>query len=295
MAKSLGQIHTVNTPMAGVTTANQKFNIDLPGQLTEQLNRMVRAGTFHKVVGIDMTLNPNAVSPTFGGQVSGRFRYYAPTRGRCAAFRHAFKSTAEMMKTQGVSMRDNMLYDFRAPINNDTTLNTFPNRSTLDGVNGLALDHAVAGASIFGVYNSGIQPINTATSRPLFTAGFDTLLQGSGGTDFVLNDTQPYSGNVLSAALEYEEIPFVVSYEPATAGSSSSSVAFQWRPDPALYLAVLCGQLQVVIDEINLVGGATSCILEINTMVSGWKSIMGNPDKKPRRRMKAKTSGKKKE
>jgi len=295
MAKSLGQIHTVNTPFSGINLVNEKFNIDLPGQLTEQLNRMVRAGTFHKVVGIDMTLNPVGVDPTSGGQVSGRLRYYAPTRGRCAAYRHAFKSTAEMMKTQGVSMRNNMLYDFRAPINNDLTVNTFPNRSTLDGVNGLALNHPIPGASIFGVYNAGIQPINTATSRPLFTAGFDTLLQGSGGTDFVLNDTQPYSGNNLSASLEYEEIPFAVSYEPSTVGAASSTVSFQWRPDPALYLAVLCGQLQVVIDEVNIVGPAASLKLDINTMVSGWKSIMGNPDKKPRRRMKAKTSGKKKE
>ena len=293
MAKSLGQIHTVNTPFAGITAVNQKYNIDLPGQLTEQLNRMVRAGTFHKVVGIDITLDPSGTSVVSGGQINGRLRYYAPTRGRCAAFRHAFKSTAEMMKTQGVSMRDNMLYDFRAPLNNDTTLNTFPNRSTLDGVNGLALDHAVPGASIFGVYNSGIQPINTATSRPLFTAGFDTLLQGSGGTDFVLNDTQPYSGNNLSASLEYEEIPFSVAYEPSSPGASAETAVFQWRPDPALYLAVLCGQLQVIIDGVNIVGTASSLTLNINTMVSGWKSIMGSPDKKPRRRSK-KMPGKKK-
>jgi len=66
MAKSLGQIHTVNT-VENFTAVNQKQNIDLPGQLTEQLNRMVRAGTFHKVVGIDMTVNPVGVSPGFGG------------------------------------------------------------------------------------------------------------------------------------------------------------------------------------------------------------------------------------
>lgn len=293
MAKSLGQIHSVNSLCGPITAVNQKFNIDLPGQLTEQLNRMVRAGTFHKVVGIDMTLDAAGVSVTSGGQINGRLRYYAPTRGRCAAFRHAFKSTAEMMKTQGVSMRDNMLYDFRAPLNNDTTLNTFPNRSTLDGVSGLALNHTTPGASIFGVYNAGIQPINTATSRPLFTAGFDTLLQGSGGTDFVLNDTQPYSGNNLSASLQYEEIPFSLAYEPSSPGASAETAVFQWRPDPALYLAVLCGQLQVIIDGVNIVGTAPDLTININTMVSGWKTIMGNPDKKPRRRSKKK-SGKKK-
>jgi len=291
MAKSLGQIHTVNTVQT-FSAVNQKQNIDLPGQLTEQLNRMVRAGTFHKVVGIDMTVNPTAVSPGFGGQISGRIRYFAPTRGRCAAFRHAFKATAEQMKTQGVSMRDNKLYDFRALLNDQGVLNTVPNISTLDGVTALGLRSSVAGASIFGVYNSGIQPVTTGGD--LFTAGFDTLLQGSGGTDFVLNDAQPYTGNPLSASLEYEEIPFACAYEPSTVGSSAETVTFQWRPDPALYLAVLCGQFQIVIDEINLVGGATGLALNVNTMVSGWKSIMGNPDKKPRRRSK-KMSGKKKE
>lgn len=288
MAKSLGQIHSVNVTGA-FSAVNQKYNIDLPGQLTEQLNRMVRAGTFHKVVGIDIGVDPVPLGAGFGGQITGRLRYYAPTRGRCAAYRHAFKSTAEMMKTQGISMRDNKLYDFRAPINNNTTLNTFPNRSTLDGVNGLALNHSTPGASIFGVYNAGIQPVTT--TGDLYSAGFDTLLQGAGGTDFVLDDAQPFTGNPLSASLETEEIPFSVVYDPAQGTVSN----FQWRPDPALYLAVMCGQFQLVVDEVTLVGGASNLNLNINVMVSGWKSIMGTPDKKPRRRSKKKTSGKKKE
>ncbi len=284
MAKSLGQIHSVNESIT-VAAVNDRYNIDIPGQLTEQLNRMVRAGTFHKCVGIDITLDPALAGTASGGQVTGRLLYYAPTRGRCAAFRSAFKAMAEQMKTQGVAMRDNMLYDFRAPLNNNVTINTFNNRSTLDGVNGLALNHASAGSSIFGVHNSGIQPINTATSRPLFSSGFDTLLQGSGGTDFVLNDTQPYSGNTLSASLDYEEIPFAVSYEPATPGTTSATVTWQWRPDPALYVAMLCGQIQLVVDEVDLTS-ASSAILQVNVMVSGWKSIMGSPDKKPRRSKK---------
>lgn len=293
MAKSLGQIHSVNDN-AGVSAVGNKYNIDIPGQLTDQLNRMVRAGTFHKIVGIDMTLNPNAVSPTFGGQVTGRLLYYAPTRGRCAAFRSAFKSMAEVMKTQGLQMRDNPMYDFRAPLNSDTTINTFDNQATLDGGTGLALNHSTTAASIFAVHNQNQQPRYTGTAGDLYNGGFKTLIQDPAiGTDFVLNDAVPFTGNAESASLDYEEIPFSVSYEPATAGSSSSTVAFQWRPDPALYVAVLCGQIQLVVDEINLVGGATSAVLEINTMVSGWKSIMGSPDKKPRRSKKR--SGKKKE
>jgi len=189
-------------------------------------------------------------------------------------------------------MRDNKLYDFRATLNDQVTLNTVPNVSTLDGTTPLGLRSSVAGASIFRVYNSGIQPVTTGVT--LFTAEFHTLLQGSSGTDFVLNDAQPYTGNPLSASLEYEEIPFACAYEPSTPGSSAETVTFQWRPDPALYLAILCGQFQIVIDELNLIGGTTGLVLNVNTMVSGWKSIMGSPDKKPRRRMN-KTSGKKKE
>eukprot|EP01051_Picozoa_sp_SAG22_P041021 SAG22_NODE_22450_length_198_cov_36.202020_1_plen_49_part_10 len=49
MAKSLGQIHTVNK---GAITANStgfSGSINLPGELTEQLSRMVRAGNMFKV------------------------------------------------------------------------------------------------------------------------------------------------------------------------------------------------------------------------------------------------------
>jgi hypothetical protein len=54
----------------------------------------------------------------------------------------------------------------------------------------------------------------------------------------------------------------------------------QWRPDPALFLAVMCGQLQCVVEEVNFDGGATALELNIAVMVSGWKSIMGSPDRK---------------
>jgi hypothetical protein len=57
---------------------------------------------------------------------------------------------------------------------------------------------------------------------------------------------------------------------------------FSFRPDPALYVAILCGQLQIVIDEIDLPAGTPSVTLEVAAQVSGWKSIMGNPDKKKR-------------
>ena len=53
MAKSLGQIHSVDLTMT-TDASGDLFAVDLPGQLTEQLQRTVRAGTYHKLVGIDL-------------------------------------------------------------------------------------------------------------------------------------------------------------------------------------------------------------------------------------------------
>ena len=77
MAKSLGQLHTVNKLLT-VTGSNQQFDIDFSGELTKQLQRMIRQGQFYKLVGIDMSMT--TVGETGGGQVSGYIRYYAPTR-----------------------------------------------------------------------------------------------------------------------------------------------------------------------------------------------------------------------
>jgi hypothetical protein len=277
MAKSLGQIHVVNSIFPVNNTTGDKFNIDLPGQLTSQLQTMVRAGTYHKVVGIDMTLDTQGTLG--GGQVSGSILYYAPTHGRCSAYRAAFKSMAEVMKTQGISMRENRLYDFKAPINVAGTVNVFQNQATLDGTNGLALNNTVnAGASIFGVHNKSVRPQYTGTTGDLFQPGFDTILQSSAtGTDFVLNDTVPFTGDRDVAATEYESIPFTLTWTPDT---TDLAIGMEWRPDPALFLAVMCGQLQVVIEEFNADGGSPGVNINIAVMVSGWKSIMGDPSKK---------------
>ena len=289
MAKELGQIHTVNyTQAVGTGGPFNAINVDLPGQLTEQLQTIIRAGTYHKVVGIDMSLD--TVGTTGGGQVTGRIRYFAPTKGRCEAFRSAFQAMKEQMKIQGVETRTNPLYDFRAPLNDSPHTNgVFRNRATLDGTNGLALNHTtVAGASIFGVHNRNVQPTYTGASGDMFQPGFDTLLQSTTGTDFVLNDHVPFTGDRNTASLEYEEIPFMLTWTP---DSTDFAVNWNWRPDPALFLAVLCGQMSVIVEEVNLDGGASGVNLNVAVMVSGWKSIMGDPSKKKSR----KSSSKKKE
>ena len=283
MAKELGQIHTVNytQDISNTGSAQNAINVDLPGQLTSQLQTIIRAGTYHKVCGIDMTLD--TVGTSGGGQITGYIRYYAPTKGRCAAFRGAFKSMKEMMNIQGVETQSNLLYDFRAPLNELSHLSgSFPNRATLDGTNGLALYNATTpGASIFDVHNRNVRPQYTQGTSLIFQPGFDTLLQTSAGTDFVLNDTIPFTGNRDVASTEYETIPFMLSWTPDT---TDIAIQWNWRPDPALFLAVLCGQMSVVVEEVNVDGGATSINLNVSVMVSGWKSIMGDPNRKSKSR-----------
>ena len=286
MPKELGQIHTVNTSLqfsSSFETATPFVvgDIDVPAELTEQLQRMVRAGNYFKTVGIDLTLDL-ASNLNESAVVSGFIRYYAPTRGRCEAFRGAFKAMAHQMENQGISMRDNVLYDFKAPLNNDAAA-AFRNQATLDGINGLALNNTSnPGAGIFNVHNASVRPVYEGTN--VYDEGFDTLLAAGGArTDFVLNDVAPFTGNEHIASVDYETIPFQLAL--STTPDESATATFQWRPDPALYQAVLCGQYQVVFTDLQTESGAlppTLLNLNVAIMVSGWKSIMGNPDKKKR-------------
>ena len=288
-SKELGMIHTVNRSFQIPTAAGASNialgRIDLPGELTEQLQTMVRAGNYFKTVGIDITLD--LLGDLSGSSaVSGEIRYFAPTKGRCAAFRSAFQSMAEMMKTQGISMRDNHLYDFKASLNDRVYLpsDLMKNQATLDGTNGLSLITGdafpvVEGTSIFGVHNAGVRPIYEGTD--VYSQGFRTLLDGGASrTDFVLNDVAPYTGNSDYASEEYETIPFQLAF--STTADERATATFQWRPDPALYLAVLCGQFEVFLTDNSSVNGIELFPAELNVavMVSGWKSIMGNPDNK---------------
>ncbi len=288
MAKSLGQIHTVNINKTVQTAPGPRANIDLPGNLTAQLQHMCRAGNNYKLVGIDVAC---ATEGTLGGgQLVGHFRYYAPTRGRCAAFRNAFDAMRKAMNLQGISMTKNHQYDFRAPLNDHVDSdNVFRNQASLDGTNGLTLGLSTAGSgthSIFDVYNKSVAPQDDRSAGDLFGTGFNTMGVQSSPTDFVLNDTKIYSGNSDFASTDFEEIPFTITWTPDT---TDLAATFSWRPDPALFTAIMCGQLQLYIEEINLDGGAPGLELEMAFHVAGWKSIMGDPDRK---RSKRKTTAK---
>lgn len=283
-SKELGMLHGVNFVHDLSNGDSEVYNHDLPGQLTEQLQRMVRQGNFFKVAGIDIGLRPKLSSVPVAATVTGYLQYYAPNRGRCAAYRGAFKAMAEAMKVQGINMRDNAFYDFRVPINNTSTYaNTTPfaNGATFDGVTQLTLKGA-APNGVFAVHNESVQPIQTTAT---FSEGFGAF--GNAGNDFVLNEnTQGYEGNHMIADDELERIPFQLALDTTASADANSTLTFQWRPDPALYLAVLTGQFDFVIQETTVSGGDVS--LEVTYSVAGWKSIMGNPDRKRRSRSRSK-------
>ncbi len=278
-AKSLGQIHTVNYgfTVAPADVPGAILNVDLPGQLSNQLNRMVRQGQYFKCVGIDMGMTTTGTLG--GGQVSGYLRYFAPTRGRCEAYRGAFASMREQMKIQGISMTDNDLYDFKVGFNDliPAVGNPMDNNATLDGTNSLTLVNSTVGRSVFGTHNESVRPTYTGTAGDAFKAGFDTVLSTSSSLDFVNSETVPFTGNEHSASELWESIPFMMSWTPDT---TDLAIQFQWRPDPALYLAIMNGTIQIYVEELNLDGDAPSVEISLAVHVSGWKSIMGSPDKK---------------
>lgn len=283
MAKELGQIHTVNfyNVIDPSTPESLICNYDVSGELSSQLSRMVRQGNFFKLVGLDMNLS--AVGTLGGGQLTGFIRYFSPTRGRCQAYRSAFAAMRNAMKLQGINMTENPAYDFRVGFNGDgitTNGATILTQASLDGNNVLNLVDR-DNPSVFGVHNEGVTAtISDVPTGDLFGAGFNTMGVQTTATDFVLNDGALWTGSEDTADEEWENIPFMMSWTPDT---TDIATQFQFRPDPALYLAIMTGQLQVYIEEINLDGGASELELTSAVHIAGWKSIMGDPDKKHRR------------
>ncbi len=279
-AKELGMLHTVNFSQNLADGSTDIFNHDLAGQLTEQLQRMVRQGQYFKVAGIDigLTVAPTSATTSITATVAGKMRYYAPTRGRCEAYRGAFQTMAQAMKGQGISMRDNTFYDFRVPLRDTSSYANavpFANGATFNGADELAMNKA-APNGVFQVHNESVQPIQTSAT---FSDGFS--IYGSGGNEWVLNQNQQgFQGNHMIADDEFEEIPFQLSLDTTTAQTNSSTLTWQWRPDPALYLAIMAGQFECQIEQCEINNSSGVVELAVAYSVAGWKSIMGNPDKK---------------
>lgn len=286
MGKELGQIHTLNYRVTGIEKDTDSALLDLSGELSKQLQHQVRQGNYFKIVGIDMTLTDQGAGDN-GGQLNGYIEYYTPTRGRCKAYRDAFAAMRNAMKLQGISMTTNPNYDFRVKWTDFNSLmvngqQPLKNVASLNGSTELVLYGGALGDGsdeIFTVHNKAVTPVNTGT--PDFGAGFNTMGVQNSPTDFVLNDADlGYTGNAMYANINAEAIPIQLSFTP---GSTDISASVQWRPDPALYVAAAFGQLRVKIDELDLDGDADGLVLDIAVHISGWKSIMGSPDKKRRR------------
>ncbi len=271
-AKELGMIHNVNFTTRVSDGDTTSTLLDLSGQLTEQLQRLIRQGNYFKIAGIDMALH--GVGSATHGTVQGLLRYYAPTAGRCEAYRAAFKAMAEAMKVKGISMTDNRFYDFKCTTRDSSLLtNNLSNCASFGGGVELALNGA-APDGVFQVHNAGVQPVQLSST---FNPGFATF--GSAGEDFVVNENQQgfegMDGEI--ADLEYEEIPFTVSFD--NDGATGGNLLLNWRPDPALYLAVMTGMFELTLDNVDVVG-ATQVDIETSIMVAGWKSIMGKRNRR---------------
>ena len=279
MSKSLGQIHTVDFKFEGEIGDEDRLLCDTSRELSDTLGHMVRWGSIFKTVGIDIQVSE--LGGNAGGvSVSGEIRYYSPTKGRVRACREAFGAVKRGMKLQGINLRGNRQYDFRAPLaaTNQYEIimpgGSYATQATIDGSQGLALYHATADLSIFDVYNENIAPKSTGGS-PSFSKGFG-LPGTSDSEDFVLNPGEIYdAGLVSSASTELEAIPFQLNYDPF-GDHKVATPTFQWRPDPALYLAVLTGQFEIYVDEITYHDAADQARLEVSVHIAGWKNILGS-------------------
>jgi len=292
MAKELGQIHTVNYRISRVAQKGEVAILDMSGELSKQLQHLVRQGNYFKVVGIDMIVTDSASDATGGGQISGNLEYWSPTRGRCAAYRGAFTAMRNAMKLQGISMTSNPQYDFRVSWKQEASLEVngqvpLGNRASLDGSNDLVFYGGTDPSNeVFSVHNASVTPVSTGV--PDFQTGFNTMGVQSSPTDFVRDEQDlGYSGNPDFANPNAEIIPYQLSYTP---GSTDISTTLQWRPDPALYLAMAFGQMRFTVDEIDLDDGVNDLNIDVAIHIAGWKSVMGDPDK-PKRINKKRTAG----
>lgn len=304
MAKSLGQIHTVSHEFDHLSTSlasGSKFLIDLPGQLTLQLQHMIRMMQSFKLVGIDMSFGPTVGGSNLATSMSGQIQYYQPTKGRVEACKMAYNSVRRMMKLSGVKPENAINYDFRPPIQDPDEIwvrngADFFNQASVED-NGLAtcLANGPGSANIFGLWNQGVQPRHTlGINQWNPEEGFDIGLRtNTASADWTLNEGVYLQATTTpTASEELEYIPFELSYTAADAASGiATSSDLEWRPDPALYLSILTGQLIVHIEESSAVDetgepAMDSTQLDISVHVAGWKSILSDGKKNHRRSKK---------
>lgn len=256
--------------------------LDLSGVLTDQLQHMVRCGgNSFKLVGLDMSMEVEDItgSDAASATVSGELLYYAPTAGRCAAMREAFGAIKRAFKLSGINYRSNKNYDFRPLIASGLSNATdFKNQASIEILSGSPTplyikDQSASTTGIFENWNNSVS--NQQTGTPDFSVGWN-IMQQDVPQDYVLNEgTYLKAGGRMYADSEYEKIPFQIALDNS---DGHASATFQFRPDPALYQAILAGQIILSVKDCvftNVNAGNTPVArLNISSYVSGWKSIM---------------------
>ena len=213
-----------------------------------------------------------------------------------------------MMKLSGVKPTNTANYDFRPVIADPATFlngDDFHNQASIED-NGLAtcLANGPGSSNIFGIYNQGIIP-RIAFGSTNFEEGFDIGLRtNADSADWTLNEgvyLQALSQPLASE--ELESIPFDVAFTSASQSAVADDLtavanSMEWRPDPALYLSVLTGQLIVQIEQISAFDTGNNEVLDEVTIeaaihVAGWKSILSDGKKKRRHSKRRKSHGRK--
>ncbi len=298
MAKSLGKIHTVNFDAKQFTATGQKYLCDASQELTQQLGHMIRNSNSYKLVGLDMTVSE--YGDTGAASVSGSIRYFSPTKGRCQAYRDAYEAIRRGMRLNGVNIRGNKQYDFRVALadlstyqNGDDFVNIAAIRGGASGAAGqqgqlvLSAEAITANSqSVFATYNLDRQPVAAPGDTPTFSAGYNILSPSGTISDFVDNEGFFWDGMKDEAHDEWEEIPFQLSWTPT---SDDTAFTFQWRPDPALYISMMCGQFEIRIDEIDTAGDDPVRI-DVAAHFAGWKSMVSAPRSNSKGSKKSKNS-----
>lgn len=300
MPKSLGQIHTTKFNYElGLGTPRGKSNAflcDNSAALSKQFNRNIRMMQSFKWVGADLVVQLPELAVIGDDStevvVKGRMRYFAPTKGRCQALRDAYMQLRKQAQLQGVDLSKNRQFDFRVlprpldqyPANTTTGVPTQPvneypilNTTTLNGTEELCMVEGTSDVSVFETYNSGVRPNETNVA---FSSGLQTQAQsGFVQTDFVINEGLIQGGNPNLADVEFEDIPFELAFN----SEAERVYTLQWRPDPALYVSVLGGFIEIIIDEANATGASVGNFqgfeIDIAMHWAGWKSIVRPPKK----------------
>ncbi len=279
MAKELGQIHTVNYRAGPFSASGEKYLCDLSKELTQQIGHMVRNSTSHKLVGIDLTASE--VGGTGPAGISGWIRFYAPTRGRVEAYKDAYKAVMTGLKLNGVNVKGNKIYDFRVALQDRRGYvngDDFVNQAAIGGQEGLGElslgneDLEGDNFSVFEVYNLDRQPVAAPASTPTFSAGYNILSPSGNISDFVANEGFYWDGMKDEANVEMEMIPFELNWTPT---SDDTAFVLNWRPDPALYVAMMAGQFDILIDEISSNVG-DELVIDVAAHIAGWKPMLGH-------------------